>query len=89
MVSDLIPLQDAAALVPGRPHHSTLWRWTEFGLAGVKLPTTEAGGRRFVTVTAIDAFLAAVSAAKAKKKHQARQARRARKSSRKTAKAKR
>jgi hypothetical protein len=84
MVSDLIPLQDAAGLVPGRPHHSTIWRWTEFGLAGVKLPATEAGGRRFVTRDSIEAFLAAVRAAKAKKKHQARQARHARKSSRKT-----
>jgi hypothetical protein len=80
--SDLIPFGAASERIPGRPNYITLWRWSTIGLAGVKLPTALVGGRRFVSVAAIDRFFKEVTAARAKE-------RRARKSRKKTARAKR
>jgi hypothetical protein len=53
-----IPLNEAASLIPGRPHLSTLHRWAERGVGGIKLPTIRVGRRRFTTQGDIDRFLA-------------------------------
>jgi hypothetical protein len=62
---DLIPFGEAPAHIPGRPNYITLWRWSTFGLSGVKLPTVMVGGRRFVSLAAIEKFLADVNVARA------------------------
>jgi hypothetical protein len=53
-----IPLNEAAKQIPGRPHLSSLHRWANRGVRGVKLETVRVGNRRFVTQEAIDRFLA-------------------------------
>ncbi len=50
-------LSQAASRLPGRPHVSTLHRWTTKGVRGVKLETTRVGSRVFVTQEAIQRFL--------------------------------
>lgn len=57
--SDLIPFQQAAALLPGRPHIATLHRWRLHGVRGRKLPTVLVGGRRFVSRQVLAAWLRA------------------------------
>lgn len=46
-----ITLAQAARLCPGRPHPSTVWRWSSRGVNGVKLRTGRQG-RRVVTTRA-------------------------------------
>lgn len=44
--ADLVPINQAARLFPGRrPHVSTLWRWAQRGVRGVKLVIVRVGGR--------------------------------------------
>jgi hypothetical protein len=54
-------LTDAATYlgkVTGRkPHVSTLWRWCQKGCKGVRLDSICVGGKRFVTVAAIERFI--------------------------------
>lgn len=57
-LTDYIPLNEAAKRIPGRPHESTIWRWAQKGVRGVKLETKRFGNRNFVTQAAIDRFLA-------------------------------
>jgi Protein of unknown function (DUF1580) len=53
-----IPLSHARSHIPGRPHISTLHRWSQGpGVRGRKLETFLAGGRRFTTLEAIQRFL--------------------------------
>jgi len=49
-------LAEAAKLMPGHPHISTLHRWRISGVRGVRLDTTLIGGRRFVTRESIAEF---------------------------------
>lgn len=59
----LMSLVDAAAylgrLTGKKPHVSTLWRWCLKGCKGVRLESVCIGGKRFVTVTAIERFVEA------------------------------
>lgn len=59
---DLIPLAEAAKLLPGKPHISTLHRWRVRGVRGVKLPTLMCGGRRCVARSALFEFINATTA---------------------------
>lgn len=59
----LLPLSEAAKMLPGRPHVSTLHRWRLHGVKGVKLETLLLGGRRFVSSASIARFAAATTAA--------------------------
>jgi hypothetical protein len=54
-------LCEAAKEVPGRPHVSTLIRWWQRGVRGVKLETVVVGGRRYTSVEAINRFIARLS----------------------------
>lgn len=56
-VADFMSLSDAAKQFPGRPHISTLIRWSRKGVRDVKLETVVVGHRRFVTQEAIDEFI--------------------------------
>lgn len=52
-----ISLEEAVEFIPGRPHKGTLWRWATRGVRGEVLDTIPVGGRRMVTLTALDDFL--------------------------------
>jgi Protein of unknown function (DUF1580) len=65
LLDGALPLADAARLLPGRPHPSTVWRWRKKGVRGIKLETLQIGGRVWVTRSAIADFLTALSGARA------------------------
>lgn len=48
-----------------KPNASTLWRWCLKGCKGVKLESICIGGKRYVTVSAIERFIEACSEADA------------------------
>jgi hypothetical protein len=52
----LVPLTQAGARLPHRPHGSTLRRWAYRGVAGVVLETVKLGGRRFTSAEALRRF---------------------------------
>jgi len=59
----LVPISQALAMFPGRrPHISTVWRWGQKGVRGVKLEIVRVGGRAYVSLGAIDRFVSATSA---------------------------
>ena len=60
ILDEPLTLSEAARLLPGKPHPSTLWRWRRKGVRGVKLRTLSVGGRPWVTRAAIADFLSAV-----------------------------
>jgi hypothetical protein len=52
----LILLCEAAAILPGRPSVTTLWRWRTRGIRGRKLESISIGGRVYTTVEALERF---------------------------------
>ena len=54
-----VSLKDAPAVIPGRPHISTVFRWTQ--RARDPLETFKCGGRTFTTREAITRFIAKCS----------------------------
>lgn len=60
---EFFSLSEAATLLPGRPHISTVWRWVTRGIRGQKLKTIVVGSRRFVTRASIQEFIDACNAA--------------------------
>ena len=50
-----IPLSEAARHIPGRPHISTIWRWTLRKQNPLRV--FRVGGRTFTTAAAIDEFI--------------------------------
>jgi hypothetical protein len=60
---DYITLSQAAALLPGRPHLSTLHRWRLTGIRTIRLKTALVGGRRFTTRTWLQEFIEQTTAA--------------------------
>lgn len=56
---ELIPFQEAGALIPGAPSLGSLHRWKSIGIQGVKLETILIGGTRFTSKQAIRRFIAA------------------------------
>jgi hypothetical protein len=59
----LLSLTQAAKTLPGRPNITTVWRWRNRGVRGVKLETMLSGGRRFTSVEALRRFQDRVTAA--------------------------
>lgn len=59
----LVSLTDAAKSLPGRPNITTMWRWRNRGIRGVKLETILIGGRRMTSLEAMARFFAATTAA--------------------------
>ena len=61
-VDDYIPLNQAPAHIPGRPHRATVWRWSLRGLTrngATRPPADDRGGwSPITTVLWIDEFLA-------------------------------
>jgi len=60
-----IAFKDAAQLLPAgwHPGFSTWWRWSTFGVRGVKLETILVGGRRCTSAEAVRRFIERVTAA--------------------------
>lgn len=60
---DLLSLAEAAKILPGRPHVSTLWRWATPGVGPdrTRLETISIGGRRFTSRQALARFVLALS----------------------------
>ena len=59
-----IPIGKSPRHFPGkRPHISTIYRWLERGVRGVKLESFCVGSRRYVTQKAIDQFIERTTAA--------------------------
>lgn len=56
--SQLLTFREAAKLLPGRPHVSTIHRWRLRGIRGVKLQTVRVGGRRYVSAGSLARFIA-------------------------------
>jgi hypothetical protein len=56
-----LSLAQAAALLPGRPHISTLHRWRTRGVRGVRLSTILIGGQRRVALTELHRFIETVT----------------------------
>jgi len=50
-------LTEAPRDIPGRPHISTVIRWSSKGIRGGHLETVLIGGRRFTSVEAIARFI--------------------------------
>lgn len=61
---EYLTLAQAAALLPGKPHVSTMHRWRVRGVGGVILQTTRIGGRRYTTKEWLEAFIEATSRSK-------------------------
>ena len=59
--SDYITFAEAAKMLPGQPHISTLHRWRISGVRGVRLSTTLIGGRRYVQRSCIAEFFAKIN----------------------------
>lgn len=59
----LVSLTQAAHTLPGRPNITTVWRWRNRGVRGVRLETILSGGRRFTSLEAIRRFQDRVTAA--------------------------
>lgn len=60
----LITMAEGARQVPGRPNLTTLWRWRNRGVCGVKLEVCCVGGRTYTSTEALSRFLERVTAAK-------------------------
>jgi hypothetical protein len=50
-------LKEVPALLPDRPHLSTVWRWVTRGCRGVKLETIRIGARRYTSRSAVRRFV--------------------------------
>jgi hypothetical protein len=59
----ILSFAEAARTLPTRPNLSTVWRWVQRGVRGVRLETAMIGGRRITSQEALERFNAAVTAA--------------------------
>lgn len=59
----LLTITETARTLPGRPNVTTIWRWRNRGVRGVRLETICIGGRRFTSREALARFFAATTAA--------------------------
>ena len=66
-VDKYISINEASKRLPGRPHISSIDRWSLIGVNGVKLETIVVERRRFVTQEAIEQFLAELNASDAER----------------------
>lgn len=59
----LLTISQAAKSLPMRPNVSTVWRWVQRGVRGVKLDTVLVGGRRYTSKEALQSFIEQSTAA--------------------------
>lgn len=53
----LVTLAEAGQGLPNAPSRTTVWRWADTGLDGVRLETVWLGGRRYTSREALWRFL--------------------------------
>jgi hypothetical protein len=58
---NLCLLSEAAAKIPTRPNVSTVWRWHNKGIKGIRLETIRIGGTIYTSDEAIARFLEAIN----------------------------
>jgi hypothetical protein len=63
--ADLVPLQRVPAMLPGRPHRSTVFRWAQRGCRGVRLRTVSVGRTKCTTEAWLWEFFEQIAAARA------------------------
>ena len=63
--SELIPLEQVSAMLPGRPNRSTVFRWAQRGCRGVRLRTVSVGRRKCTTEAWMWEFFEQLSLARA------------------------
>jgi len=63
-IGELIPLAKVSALLPTRPHRSTIFRWAAKGVEGVRLQSVSVGGTRCTTQQWLLEFFRAVQKAR-------------------------
>lgn len=62
--NNAIPIGKSAKYFPGkRPHITTIYRWMQRGVRGVRLETFTVGMRRYTSQEAIDRFVQQTTAA--------------------------
>lgn len=61
--AELIPVQQVGKYFPNRPSPATCWRWVLRGTRGCRLATVTIGGRRYVTLEAVQDFIDQTTAA--------------------------
>lgn len=61
LTEDIIQLREVPAELPRRVDISTVWRWAERGVGGVKLETVRIGGKKMTSRQALSRFIAATS----------------------------
>jgi len=61
LTEDMIGLSKVPGELPGRINTSTVWRWTQRGVGGVKLETVNIGGKKMTSRQALSRFIAATS----------------------------
>ena len=61
-----VPLSEAPAHIPGRPHVASVYRWTTQGVrGGIRLESIVVGGVRYTSIEAIQRFIERTTAASA------------------------
>ena len=54
--TNYISMAKAAQLIPGRPNASTVWRWANQGVRGVKLRSVRSGNKILTTPQWVEEF---------------------------------
>ena len=71
-VRELLTLEEAAQVLPGRRHPSTLYRWADRGSQGIRLRCVSAGHKRCTTHRWLKEFLVHVEQARRAKADEGR-----------------
>jgi hypothetical protein len=61
LAEDVIEINEVPNELPCRVNLSTVWRWTQRGIGGVKLETVNIGRKRMTSRQALSRFIAATS----------------------------
>lgn len=61
LAEDIIRLNEVPQEIPGRVDVSTVWRWAQRGVGGIKLETVKVGGKKLTSRQALSRFIAATS----------------------------
>lgn len=61
LAEDVIGLNDVPKELPERVSISTVWRWAERGIKGIRLETVRIGRKKMTSRQAISRFIAATS----------------------------
>jgi hypothetical protein len=57
LTEDLISFNEVPPMLQMRVHVSTIWRWANRGIGGVKLETIKLGGKTLTTSQAVTRFI--------------------------------